>query len=150
MLHHLISDLTETTRQYAERLSSLPEDIFTHLPAPGKWSKKEIIGHLVDSAQNNIQRFVRAQYEEQPVHILYRQNDWVAIQQYQAYPSADLLSLWVLLNRHLVHIWSHMPPENWSRPCRIGPTADDTITLEALAVDYLRHLQHHLVRGLEG
>ncbi|MCC6461664.1 MAG: DinB family protein [Saprospiraceae bacterium] len=151
MLLNLIAELAEATHLYAERLSALPETSFTRRPAPDKWSPKEIIGHLVDSAQNNIQRFVRAQYEEQPVHILYRQNDWVALQHYQAYPAADLLSLWVLLNRHLAHIWRHMPPEAWAIPCRIGPSATETISLEDLAADYLRHLQHHLAQiGLEG
>jgi hypothetical protein len=44
----------------------IDEQTFSHKPAPGKWSKKEIPGHLVDSANNNHQRFLRAQFEDVP------------------------------------------------------------------------------------
>ena len=69
-------------------------------PSPGKWSKKEILGHLIDSAQNNIRRFVVSQYEEKP-HIVYAQDEWVKAGGYQQYNTADLIELWQLLNKHL-------------------------------------------------
>lgn len=144
-MQHLINELTGTVERRSALLKDLPESEFSARPAPGKWSKKEIIGHLVDSAQNNIQRFVRAQHEMQPVHILYRQDDWVRLQNYQDYPSAGLLQLWVLLNRHLAHIWKQMAAQDWALSCRMGAVeAPETWTLEMLAEDYVRHLKHHL------
>lgn len=144
-MQHLINELTGTVERRSALLKDLPESEFSARPAPGKWSKKEIIGHLVDSAQNNIQRFVRAQHEMQPVHILYRQDDWVRLQNYQDYPSAGLLQIWVLLNRHLAHIWKQMAAQDWARTCRMGAVeALETWTLEMLAEDYVRHLKHHL------
>ena len=144
-MQYLINDLNGAVESHAALLKEISETAFSTRPAPGKWSKKEIIGHLVDSAQNNIQRFVRAQHEEQPVHILYRQDDWVQLQRYQDYPAADLLQLWVLLNRHLAHIWKQMSGQDWLLTCRMGsPEAPETWTLEMLAADYVRHLKHHL------
>jgi len=140
-----ITKLIDTVERHAVQLKSLSETTITTRPAPDKWSKKEIIGHLVDSAQNNIQRFVRAQHEEKVVHILYRQDDWVQLQNYQAYDTADLLQLWVLLNRHLGHIWAQMDTQAWALTCFMGPaTEPESWTLQALALDYLRHLNHHL------
>lgn len=144
-MQHLINELTDTVERQAGLLKSVPETGFAARPGPGKWSPKEIIGHLVDSAQNNIQRFVRAQHEAQPVHILYRQDDWVRLQNYRDYPPADLLQLWVLLNRHLAHIWKRMTVRDWRLTCSMGsPEAPETWTLEMLAEDYVRHLKHHL------
>lgn len=144
-MQHLINELTATVEHRAALLKNVPESAFTTRPAPGKWSKKEIIGHLIDSAQNNIQRFVRAQHEAQLVHILYRQDDWVRLQNYQDYPPADLLQLWVLLNRHLAHIWKQMAGQDWRLTCRLGTLeTPETWTLEMLATDYVRHLKHHL------
>jgi hypothetical protein len=143
-MQQLINELLDTVEHHAGQLKNLSETTLTARLAPGKWSKKEIVGHLVDSAQNNIQRFVRTQYEEKDVHILYRQDDWVRLQNYQAYSTTDLLQLWVLLNRHLGHIWAQMDTRTWALTCKMGNSAPEFWTLEMLAIDYLRHLKHHL------
>jgi len=147
-MQQLINELLNTVDHYAGQLKTLSEPTLTARPAPAKWSKKEIVGHLVDSAQNNIQRFVRAQHEEKDVHILYRQEDWVRLQNYQDYPTADLLQLWVLLNRHLGHIWTQMDARSWALTCKMGANMEEpeTWTLDTLAIDYLRHLKHHLTQ----
>src|SRR5215813_14552557 len=81
--------------QHLSTLQFIPEDKFYFKPSPTKWSKKEILGHLVDSAQSNIRRFIVAQYEEQP-RIVYNQDQWVAVANYQQYSLPDLISLWYL------------------------------------------------------
>ena len=85
------------------KLKAFSEEVFSHKPAPAKWSKKETTGHLVDSAANNIQRFVRMQYENTP-YIIYAQNEWVNLQHHQNKNSAELIQLWELLNRHIIHV----------------------------------------------
>jgi hypothetical protein len=100
------SELKTTINEYLPQLNKLDEDASSVKPLPNKWSKKEIIGHLIDSAQNNIRRFVVAQYEDNP-EIKYRQDDWVRINNYQSYSLTDLIDLWYLLNKQIVSILSN-------------------------------------------
>lgn len=111
---------------------------------PGKWSKKEILGHLVDSAQNNIRRFIVAQYEDSPL-IVYNQDKWVVYNGYQDWPLKNIIDLWNLLNRQIVDIWKKMPAGAEYRNCR----TQELHSIEWLAGDYIKHLRHHLHQVLE-
>lgn len=113
----------------------------------GRWSRKEILGHLVDSAVNNLQRFVRAQLQQELVFPSYEQEGWVAVQGYAARPFGALVLLWASLNRHVAHVVSRIPPERLLTPCRLGD--GQPVTLELVAHDYVRHLRHHLEQILE-
>jgi hypothetical protein len=130
--------------EYYPRLQAIPENEMAFKPLPGKWSKKEIIGHLIDSAQNNIRRFIVAQYERSP-HIVYKQDDWVAISDYQHYDSTELVSLWRLLNKHVAIILKNTSGEAALRECQ----TDSLHTIKWLAEDYVRHLRHHLHQVLD-
>ena len=125
-------------------LQAIPAPKMLYKPSPAKWSKKEIMGHLIDSAQNNIRRFVIAQYEETPA-IVYNQEKWVAIAGYQEYDPANLVDLWYLLNKHLCTILKNIPAGMEERTCKTA----EVHTLEWLAEDYLKHLQHHVHQVLE-
>jgi hypothetical protein len=140
-----IEHLEKIIRVYTRRLEALPDEIYAHKPRPEKWSKQEILGHLVDSAQNNIRRFVVAQYEDTPT-ILYAQDAWVAAADYQQYPVRDLIVLWTLLNRHLVIVLTRMSPETAQRKCGMGGQPQ---TMEWVAADYINHLLHHLHQILD-
>ncbi len=111
-------------------------------PAPGGWSKKQILGHLIDSAGNNHQRFVRAQFTTLLEFPPYEQDAWVAAQSYATEPWPDLVNLWLLLNRHLVHVMRATPEECLTHGCSIG--GKDPVILAFLMEDYVRHLEHHL------
>lgn len=115
--------------------------------SPEKWSKKEVLGHLIDSAQSNIRRMVVGQYEEN-AHIIYRQNEWVKAADYQHYDSKDLIQLWVLLNKHFCRVLLNLPKENYQTITNWGNETtpmlgQDLVTLEFVAKDYIRHLDHH-------
>src|SRR6266498_4627281 len=99
-MESIVSELTAVVEKHLPALRSITADEFSFKPSPSKWSKKEILGHLIDSAQNNIRRFIVAQYEERP-KIIYNQDKWVAIAGYNDYYTADLIRLWVLLNNHI-------------------------------------------------
>lgn len=129
---------------YIARLREIPEQAVIDKPSPAKWSKKEITGHLIDSAQNNIRRFVVAQYENEP-YIVYNQDQWVSIAGYQQYNWSDLVEFWYLLNKHIIVILENMSPAMAQRVSR----SEDVHTLEWLAQDYIRHLQHHLHQVLD-
>jgi len=111
-------------------------------PAPEKWSKKEILGHLIDSAANNHQRFVRAVYNSAENFPLYNQDDWVRIQQYNNSSWKLLVSLWSAYNRHLSDLIERIPEEAKSSLCNFGE--QEPVALEIVITDYLRHLRHHV------
>jgi hypothetical protein len=141
----IILNLEKIIQNYARRVAALPEAIYAEKPQPDKWSKKDILGHLVDSAQNNIRRFIVAQYEDSPT-ILYAQDEWVACSNYQGYAMADLVTLWTLLNRHIVVILRQMSPAAAQRKCSMGGQPQ---SLEWVAADYCNHLLHHLHQILD-
>lgn len=141
-----IEHLQKIIINYSGRLSAISEETLSHKPGPEKWSKKEILGHLVDSAQNNIRRFVVAQYEDTPL-IVYDQDNWVAITNYQHYPTEDIVALWKLLNKHICLILKNVSSEAAQRRCD-NPGAKKH-TIEWLAADYCNHLLHHLHQVLE-
>jgi len=136
--------LESIINQHMPALKAIPESEMMDKPSPSKWSKKEILGHAIDSAQNNIRRFIVAQYEENP-SIRYNQDEWVAIVDYQHYDLSDLINLWYLLNKHISIILKNIPSEMAQRKCQ----TEDLHTLEWLAQDYLKHLMHHLHQVLE-
>jgi hypothetical protein len=130
--------------EHLAALKRIPESAMIYKPFPSKWSKREILGHMVDSAQNNIRRFVVAQYEENP-KIAYNQDKWVAIADYQHYNSTDLINLWYLLNKHVAVILKNISAEMAKRKCQ----TEELHTIEWLAQDYIKHLLHHVHQVLE-
>jgi hypothetical protein len=112
-------------------------------PAPDKWSKKEIIGHLIDSAQINLQRFVRCTYEEN-FKLIYEQVEWVKVERYQEADITELLTLWRLLNRQIIRVLKNYPDDRLQTTCDNSKTSVGLHTVEWLAQDYVEHMKHHL------
>lgn len=111
-------------------------------PSPEEWSKKEILGHLIDSAANNHQRFVRAVYNAADQFPTYDQKRWVEIQQCNEIPWAVLIGFWEAYNLHLSHIIACIPSDAESFPCNIGEK--EPVSLHYIVKDYLCHMRHHL------
>jgi hypothetical protein len=111
-------------------------------PAPAKWCAREVLGHLIDSACNNHRRFVLGQAADVARFDGYRQNDWVARQQYDRVPWRDLVTLWSAYNRHLAHVIGCAPADALSHTAE---SPDGTpVTLGFVMEDYVTHLRHHL------
>ena len=144
LMQSIAMQLESLIDQYIPQLQAVPESEMVYKSSPSKWSRKEILGHTIDSAQNNIRRFIVAQYEENPT-IVYNQDKWVAIADYQHYELADLINLWYLLNKHISFILKNTSKEMAQRQCR----TEDLHTLEWLAIDYIKHQRHHLHQVLE-
>jgi DinB family protein len=129
------------------RLRELTEADVTPSRAEGKWSRKEVLGHLIDSAANNHQRFVRAQLVDAFTWPGYEQNDWVHVHRYRDEPWVELLTLWLALNCHVARVIESVPDSKVNTRCIIG--SGEPVTLEWLMRDYLRHLRHHVAQILE-
>jgi hypothetical protein len=111
--------------------------------SPAKWSKKEVIGHLIDSAQINLQRFVRCTYEEN-FRLTYEQVEWVAAAHYQDANIDELIELWALLNLQIVRVLTNYPPGRLGARCDNSKQEPNLQTVEWLAADYVDHMLHHL------
>jgi hypothetical protein len=134
-----INQLRSIIDKYQSLLRQIDPVAFEANPVPNKWSRKEELGHLIDSALSNIRRFVVGQYEEQP-YIVYNQDKWVAISNYRHYNNDDLIQLWVLLNKHICMILENTSSENAGRIVQ----TQELHSIEWLAQDYNKHLLHHL------
>jgi hypothetical protein len=122
-------------------LTALDETLFSKKPSSEKWSKKEILGHLIDSATNNHQRFVRSQFEAVPT-IVYDQNQWNTYNYYPHISKKQLIAFWTVYNQQLLELLQHMPNENLLKTCK---TSDgNTHTVAFLFADYVEHMEHHL------
>jgi hypothetical protein len=140
-VQHVAQQLLHLCDIIPDRIRSIPDADFTARRAPGKWSKKEILGHLVDSASNNHQRFVRGRVENLPT-IAYDGDAWVSAQQYQQQDRQLILQLWETYNRHLAAIIRVIPEDDLLKCCKYG---DGTVLpLQFLIEDYLHHMEHHL------
>jgi hypothetical protein len=147
------SSKLKTMRETAENLRKTVSEVLPLLqnfsdadasdkPQPEKWSKKEILGHLIDSACNNQQKFVRTMAEKQVDFVGYRQNFWVDSQNYNAADWNDLIIFWRFFNLHLAHIIENVKPKFLANEITIENAG--TFTLEFIMKDYVEHLKHHL------
>jgi DinB superfamily len=138
--------LRSVVTQVIPRLESLSEEFVSQPREVSKWSRKEILGHLIDSACNNHRRFVKMQIQSGLTLDGYEQNDWVRLQNYQQESWQAIITLWQAYNLHLAHVIEQVPTEALGNTCVLG---GKTLTLEFLVKDYLEHLQHHLSQILE-
>lgn len=139
-------------KETAKKLTDVIDDFLTqkatsinwdNQAASGKWINKQIIGHLIDSAHVNLQRFVRCTYEE-GFKLIYFQEEWVAAQHYQEADIAELLKLWELVNRQIVRVLTNYPAGRTQIKCDNGRYEPSFNTVAFLADDYIEHMQHHL------
>ncbi|MFQ5570732.1 MAG: DinB family protein [Rhodothermales bacterium] len=149
----VIADFRETVERSAATLLKMSDADSARHPAPGAWSPKEIIGHLIDSASNNHQRFVRALFQNTLIFPGYGQDAWVRAQRYQDAPWPALITLWRSYNLHLARVMESVPEEtrmqihrrhNFHQIAWQTVPEDEPTTLDYFMRDYVAHLKHHL------
>lgn len=154
-MHHIASELRETVADALIWLRTMDGESDTRRPAPRKWSPREIIGHLIDSASVNHERFVRAQLKQDLVFPTYEQDLWVARQGYHEQNWNSLLARWAAFNEQVASTVEHIADRDMTRPRvdhnlhmiawrTVSPTSP--ATLEYFITDYVGHLRHHLAQ----
>ena len=152
-----VSLLERTVAHASPQLRAIPDEATRTPPAPDKWTPREVIGHLIDSASNNHGRFVRAAAQDDLTFPGYAQDAWVETQHYNDASWGDLITLWVSFNVHIAHVMRSLPDHAGSRPrtrhnlheLAWKPMPDgEPVTLNAFMADYVAHLRHHLVQVL--
>ena len=136
------TDLGKTVAEAKALLTRLNNADTSKRPTPGKWSKKEILGHLMDSANNNHQRFVRASIQGNLTFPGYEQDKLVDLQRFSEMDWGFLVELWTAYNRFLAHVLTCLPADAANISCHIGN--NKPATLGWIAEDYVAHLKHHL------
>lgn len=125
-----------------EYLLGFGESMVRFRPSADRWTIAEVVGHMVDSASNNHQRFIRAQENEELVFPKYAQNSWVEKNHYDSAPWESLVELWYHYNLQLARVIREISPDQLQTQCVIGEF--EPCTLEWLATDYVEHLVHHM------
>ena len=126
------------------KLKKIPSEELLKRPAPGKWSKQEILGHLIDSAINNLKRFTEIQFLPHPYTVIsYRQNELVIVNNYQDISLQHLLDLWQSLNRQIVFVVKVIPSNKLNYPVDPQYESREIKTLGWIIVDYVAHMEHH-------
>ncbi|MFC3833828.1 MULTISPECIES: DinB family protein [Deinococcus] len=137
-----MSTLAQVVADHLPYLQGLTEAQASYQPAPGVWSAKQILGHLIDSGVNNHARFVRAAAEDGLRLPGYDQTAWVASGGYQERPWAEVLALWAAYQTQLAQVIATLPAASLEHTLSIG--GGESITLRFVAEDYVRHHLHHL------
>jgi len=144
-LQKVIDRLQEHINLVPLEFLNYPDGELRRKPAPNKWSKKELLGHLIDSAANNHLRFIKAQFLPSPIFVeAYAQNDWVRIQKYNEKDSQQLVNLWKAYNEHILFIMQNTPDNNLEIKLNAEDAFENADTLFLLMKDYVDHMDHHL------
>ena len=129
---------------FPEKLKKFSEEELLKRPAQNKWSKQEILGHLIDSAINNLKRFTDIQFSPQPYSIIsYNQTELVIVNDYQNLPLDHLLGLWQALNRQIVFVVKRIPADKLNYPVDPQYENKEMKTLGWVICDYVAHMEHH-------
>ncbi|MEY4904622.1 MAG: hypothetical protein RLZZ292_2437 [Bacteroidota bacterium] len=141
-MQHIAQHLREILATALPLLQGLNDQKTSEKPSPSKWSQKEIVGHLIDSAGNNQQKFVRTMAQSHTDFVGYAQEFWVTVQVYNEANWSELVQTWYGYNLQIAHIIAHVQPETLGNTICIdgkGP-----FTLQYIMEDYNEHLKHHL------
>ena len=142
MAQYLSTFLAETIARELPSLRTVTEERASIARAAGKWSAKEELGHLIDSAANNHIRFVRGAIEAEFRGPGYSQNDWVRLHGYSNMQWETIINLWFQYNTLLVELVNRIPEDRLEAMCFIGTSP--AVTLRFVIEDYILHMQHHI------
>lgn len=138
-IEQLQAQLKEAINYYQQAT----DDDLLYRRAVGKWSKKEILGHLIDSALHNLQRFTEIQFSDKPyIYRKYMQDELVVANKYQEADLQELLDVWLSLNNRVIHLMKIQTEQTLAYEIKLDE--NENIDLRFLMTDYVDHMAHHL------
>ena len=136
--------LEDHIEAFPAKINKLSSEELLYRRAEGKWSKKEILGHLIDSAVNNLKRFTDAQCSQLPYEVVnYKQVDLVVVNDYQNLPLDHLLGFWQSLNKQIVFVVRNIEEEKLNYAVDPQYENGELKTLGWIIIDYVAHMEHH-------
>ena len=152
-MNALAKRLQHSIDHHLPGIQKISEELASDKPRTDKWSRKEILGHLIDSASNNQQRFIRIQFQDELIFQGYRQDAWVSNQKYQNRDWQEIINIWYHFNLQLVHIIETIPTEvlekertqhNLHQIAYKTIPQNQSTTLSYFVNDYIDHLEFHI------
>lgn len=142
-MQETVSRLNELLVEGKKYINKTSNEELEKKPAINKWSKKEILGHLIDSGINNLQRFTEIQFQKSPYKLRdYHQSNLVKSNFYQESEIEEILQFWLSINKRILFVISNLPTELYQN--KIVLSSKEEITLLFLIEDYVVHLEYHL------
>lgn len=148
-MNEVLKEFQDTLESAYQKLYAMPAALTESPWAQGKWTRKQVLGHLIDSASTNHQRFVRGQLSKHAVIPGYNPDQWVEVQKYQELPWLTILNLWYAYNQHLLGIASKIESDKLDNVIQIAGESFEA-PLRWWVTDYVRHLRHHLGQVFNG
>ena len=146
-MEQVANQIRSLVDHWKHRLARVNGTQARHKQTLDRWSIAEVVGHLVDSANNNYQRIVRGQTDDRDLRFVnYDQNHWVKVGDYNAFEWRSLVELWTLANEQIAHVIARFPETHLSTLCVLSDC--EPCDMRFIIDDYLSHLEHHL-RKLE-
>ncbi len=136
-----LEELLTITKEYISKSSDTE---LNHKANSEKWSKKEIMGHLIDSGINNLQRFTAVQIEKEPYRIMpMKQVELVKVNDYQNSEIEELLSFLMSINIRIKNIMGLQNPQTLTTRIELY-TKGNMSDLRYLMEDYVAHFEQHV------
>ncbi len=144
-----VGELEELVASLPAEWGAIPDEQAARPRADGGWSRKQIVGHMIDSATVNHQRFIRALAGEKDFNLLYAQEDWVDLNGYQLRDWRGIIRLWEGVNLHLLAVCRRIREDQAELVC--GQDGDPgPWTLAYRVPDYVAHLEMHVEQMRRG
>lgn len=148
-MQETISELEQLVTDFSKQFEAISELQFKNKINPDKWSNQEVLGHLIDSAHNNLRRFIVGQYQQND-KIVYDQDFWNMVNDYNKMPKQDVIDLWALMNKRICTVLKNMSADKYQNTIDTGKESVSLKTLIWLAKDYVEHMKHHFNQIIPG
>lgn len=148
-MQETISELEKLIGDFSKKFEAISELQFKNKISPDKWSNEEVLGHLIDSAHNNLRRFIVGQYHQND-KIVYDQDFWNLVNDYNQMPQQEVINLWALMNKRICIVLKNMPADKYQNTIDTGKDSISPKTLIWLAQDYVQHMKHHFNQIIPG